>query len=100
MGTIISSLELDSVTGKVTVGQHPNLDSLRRVSGTGGDVRRRMPGGAEVIVGLPGAGAADIDEVEAVGEVAGLVRRLARDLHEVNKAADVGEHYCETRRSD
>ena len=56
-----------------------------------------MPGCAEVVA--PGAGAADIDEVETGGEVAGLVRRLARDLDEVNKAANVGEHFCNKQQS-
>ena len=75
-----------------------NSCTVLRVRGTGGNVRRGMPGGAEIVGRGPGARAADIDEVKAVGEVAGLVRRLARDLDKINKAADVGEHFCVIHR--
>ncbi len=55
-----------------------------------------MPGGAEVV--SPAARAADVLEVHAISELARLVGRLSGDFSELDKVADVGEHFCKKER--
>ena len=53
-----------------------------------------MPASAEIVRSAVGVG---IRVVEARSEVANILRRLASDRSEVNKAADVSEHFCATQ---
>ena len=75
-----------------------SLPESLRVSSARGNVRRGVPGGAEIIA--PAARASDVNEVDTSGEVSRLVSGLATDLGQLNEAADVGEHICSKAKSN
>jgi hypothetical protein len=49
-----------------------------------------MPSGTEIVA--IGDGGANVNPVQAIGKVARLLGRLARDVVELSEAADVSEH--------